>query len=515
MVLALVSTAAAAESSAKPQLGMNLSGPADWNTELPFVDVFRLSRSWISQKQGESWGKGPELKLDEKGWIKQLDEGCFAETPLCTINTGHYPSGRYTVLYDGQGEININPGNIVERQPGKMLVQIDASRGGFFLQLKKTDPNDYVRNIRVIMPGFESTYEKEPFHPVFLEHWQGMAAFRFMDWQQTNGSKIVTWNDRPKMDDATWTVKGIPVEMMVDLCNRQKTDAWVCMPHAADDEFVRNFAQQVKEKLDPSLKVYVEYSNEVWNGMFESQRYAQRKAKELNLGPADRPWEGACLYYGRRSLEMFKIWRDVFGDQGNRVVRTLAWQAAADRYWLDGMLLANVDTKNVDALSIAPYMSMNLSPQSKPSSDEVASWSVDQVLDYVHNTALPQSEKWIQNSADVAKKYGLKLTCYEAGQHLVGVGGGENNDKLTALLHQANAHPRMGEAYAKYFKAWEAAGGDLLCNFSSVSNWSKWGSWGLVEYYDQGPKDSPKLKATLDWGKSLGQKVSLEEPQVK
>ena len=99
----------------------------------------------------------------------------------------------------------------------------------------------------------------------------------------------------------------------------------------------------------------------------------------------------------------------------------------------------------------------------------------------------------------MAKKYNLKLTCYEAGQHLVGVGGGENNDKLTKLFHQANAHPRMGEIYTKYFKAWEDAGGDLLCNFSSVSNWSKWGSWGLVEYYDQGPKDSPKLAATLKW----------------
>lgn len=29
---------------ARPRLGMNLAGPADWNTELPFVDVFRLSR---------------------------------------------------------------------------------------------------------------------------------------------------------------------------------------------------------------------------------------------------------------------------------------------------------------------------------------------------------------------------------------------------------------------------------------------------------------------------------------
>ena len=33
----------------KPALGINLAGPEDWNTELPFVDVFHLSREWISQ----------------------------------------------------------------------------------------------------------------------------------------------------------------------------------------------------------------------------------------------------------------------------------------------------------------------------------------------------------------------------------------------------------------------------------------------------------------------------------
>ena len=68
------SPAAAAEKpDASPRLGMNLNGPADWNTELPFVDVFRLSRSWISQKKDAPWGKGPEPTLDEHGWVKRLE----------------------------------------------------------------------------------------------------------------------------------------------------------------------------------------------------------------------------------------------------------------------------------------------------------------------------------------------------------------------------------------------------------------------------------------------------------
>ena len=42
--------------------------------------------------------------------------------------------------------------------------------------------------------------------------------------------------------------------------------------HAASlalPEYLTEFAKMVKTKLDPDLKVYVEYSNEVWNWGFQ------------------------------------------------------------------------------------------------------------------------------------------------------------------------------------------------------------------------------------------------------
>jgi hypothetical protein len=508
-VLWLGASSSLAQQPAKPQpaLGINLNGPADWNSELPFVDVFRLSRQWISQEEGKPWGKGPALSLDEHGWIKELQSKCRAETPLCTIAGGHYPSGQYVVLYDGEGELSVNNAQIAENKPGRMLLNVDASRGGFFLVLRKTNPQNYIRNIRVIMPGFEQTYQKEPFHPILLQRWQGMKCIRFMDWMHTNGSKIKTWSERPKLTDFSWTRKGVPVEVMVDLCNRLQADAWFCMPEEATDEYVSNFARQVKTSLDPSLKVYIEYSNEVWNGMFAANRYAARKAKELGIGLNERPWEQACLYYGRRSLEIFDLWEKEFGGT-DRLVRTLAWQAASGKYWLDGQLLSKVDAKKVDALAIAPYISLNAGPQSKPSANEVASWTIDRLMDHVESKSLPQSIQHINDAAAIARKYNVKLLCYEAGQHLVGVSGGDSNDALTRLYHEANRHARMGEIYTKYYKAWEEAGGDLLCHFSSIGNWTKWGSWGLAEYYNQGPADVPKYAATINWAKSLGQNVN-------
>ena len=61
------------------------------------------------------------------------------------------------------------------------------------------------------------------------------------------------------------------------------------------------------------LKVYIEYSNEVWNGSFEQHRYAEEQARKLGLGPKERPWEGAALFYGRRSVEIFRLWEEAFG----------------------------------------------------------------------------------------------------------------------------------------------------------------------------------------------------------
>jgi hypothetical protein len=41
------------------RLGLNLSSIEDWNAEFAFVDVFKMSRQWTSQQDGQPWGQGP------------------------------------------------------------------------------------------------------------------------------------------------------------------------------------------------------------------------------------------------------------------------------------------------------------------------------------------------------------------------------------------------------------------------------------------------------------------------
>ena len=385
------------------------------------------------------------------------------------------------------------------------MIDVDSSRGALFLRIRQTDAGNYIRNIRVIMPGFEATYQKEPFHPAFLKRWQGMACVRFMDWMETNNSKISRWNQRPTVEHATYCEKGVALELMIDLCNRLKADPWFCMPHLADDDYVRQFAGVVKAKLDPNLKVYVEYSNEVWNGMFEQSRWAGKEGQRLGFG--EKPWEAGWRYTAWRSVQIFRIWEEVLGGR-RQLVRVLPSQAA--NAYVSRQILTFQDAyRNADALAIAPYISMNVPRQGKElTADAVENWTVEQALDHLEKKSLPECIQWIREQKKAADEFGLRLVCYEAGQHMVGVGGAENSQKMTSLFHQANAHPRMGTIYDRYFQAWMQNGGDLMVYFSSVGQWSKWGSWGAMQYFDEDPAQSPKFSALMRFAKRCGQPVA-------
>ena len=488
----------------RPVVGINLAGPADWNTEMPFEDMFRFSRPWVSQVQGAGWGKGPKLDVDEHGWVRQLNAGCFAESPVCTVHGGHYPVGEYTLRYEGKGSVELSNGAAVRRKgAGHMLIQVDSAQRSMMLRLRETDPEDPVRNIRLLIPGADSRSKTSPFRADFLDRWSGFAAIRFMDWMETNNSEIQRWSDRPTVEDATWSKKGVPVEVMVDLANRLHADPWFCMPHQADDDYVRRFAEVVKARLDRDLRVHVEYSNELWNGLFAQARYAQAQGQEAGL--ADKPWVAGWRYTAQRSVEIFEVWEDVFGG-AKRLVRVLATQAA-NPFVSEQILTHEAAHEHADVLAVAPYISLNAGPRSDPTAAEVAGWDLDRLFSHIEQRSLPKAITAMARQKEVADRHGLQMVAYEAGQHLVGIGSGQNNPRVEALFKAANADPRMEQVYDRYHAAWANAGGGLMCHFSSVTAWGKYGSWGLLQYADDDPEQSPKLRAVRRWAREQGQRL--------
>ncbi len=492
----------ASGADSKPIMGLNLAGVCDWNTELPFVDVFLETRAWISQREGASWGQGSALELDERGWVKRLEKNCFAEVPLCTIEGGRYPSGVYTVVYEGAGKLEFGSAKVASSKPGEIKIDVDSSHGSFWLRIKETDPTDYVRNIHVYAPGYGDASSREKcgiWNPEFLARWRSMKIFRTMDWQSTNGSDLKRWADRPLPEDATYTRAGLPIEVICDFISRVDADLWFCVPDDADDEFVRNAASLLKERLPEDRKIYLEYSNEVWNSSFKQNRRAASKGRELGFAESD--WENAWLYTSRRSVEIFKIFEEVFGG-AERLVRLLPSQAA-NPYVSEQIVKFEDAWKHADALAIAPYVGMSVSAEEK---DDVIALGLDGILDRVEEKILPETIDVMKKQKELAERYGLDLVAYEAGQHLVGLWGANDSEELNSLLTRANRSARMGAIYEKYYRAWEEIGGGALCHFSSTGRWSKWGSWGLIEYADETPDDSPKYRVTLEFAKKWNER---------
>lgn len=490
-----VATCAATSAADSPfPMGMNLAGVADWSSEIAFVDSFKISRSWISQKEKSAFGKGGDLPLDDRGWPKKLEPGQYAEALLHVDIQPHYPGGKYVCMHEGKGLLEFyHAAQGHAAGPNKYSVDVDQSKSFISVRIRQTDPKDPVRNIRFVKAEYEKTYANSPFYPDFLKRYKGFQVIRFMDWQKTNNSKLVKWTERTRPDDASQSgPKGVAVEYCLQLANTLDADPWFCIPHLADDDFVRNFAKLVKEKLNAKRKVYVEYSNETWNTLFEQAKYCREKGMAMNL--STNAYEAQLRYSAQRSCEIFKIFEDIFGGK-DRLVRVLAAQGANP--WTGTTTMDwNEAYKQADAIAIAPYFG-NAFGDPK-TADKTAQMSVDEILDGCKKM-IGDNRKKNETYAAEAKKRGLRLMCYESGQHLAGYAGAENNDNLTKLFHEANRHPRMKELYLEDFKNWQEVGGDTNCIFSSMGRYSKWGSWGVMEWYDQKESDAPKMSAIRQW----------------
>lgn len=473
-----------------PPLGINLSGITYYSSEVVFVDVFKQSQPWTSQAPGKPYGQGGPLKVNALGWVEKLNgHGQFAESLMFVDLQGHYPSGDYVCLYEGGGEIDFaQAARVIERKPGRMVVHVEPKNGPIALRLLKTDPDNPIRNIRLVLPGHEKTYREQPFSPDFLKRWTGFKVLRLMDWSKPNDAKTVKWSDRITPAHTSQGLDGgVALEYQLLLANTLKADPWLCIPYRADDDYVREFARFVRENLNQEAKLYLEYANECWHGGFEGGRYCLERGKELKL--SDNAYEAQIRFYTQRSVEIFRIVEKELGKE--RLVRIL--QTPPDSTWAVKTVLDWKDAnKDVDAIAIAPYFGGKFGNRKEAA--KTANLSVDELLDACEKEIDAGHER-TREMAKLVKSRGLKLLAYEGGQHLVGSEGEENNEKLTKLFHAANRHPRMKDLYLRDLKGWSKAGGELFCVFASTGRYSKWGAWGVLEYSDQDESTAPKLAA--------------------
>jgi hypothetical protein len=492
-----------------------LSAFTDFGTEHVVLDAFKSSRTWISGTNAE-WEDGRSVAVDRHGWVRALLPGQIARTLMFWDIDGRYPAGRYVVTYEGRGRLDYwSTARVVDAAPGRDLVEVDTPKNGLAVFLRETDPSDPLRNIRVVPPGGVCEGDSrtpckidaecdsktclalpavpnQRFNPLFLRRARKYSVLRFMDWAQTNNSKERTWAERPLVSDARWTVKGVPLETMIDLANELDAAPWFTLPHLADDDYVRRYATLVREQ-SKSPRIYVELSNEVWNGTFDQSAYAIEQGTRRGLG--SDPFESGMRWYSERAVEVFRIFEDVFGGK-ERLVRVLASQAANP--WVSNTIVEHRRAyEAADALAIAPYFGDELGTPEHAA--RVSSMSVDGLLAELEERAVPSTARNVKEHARIAKEHGMQLIAYEAGQHLVGVGPLQNDTRLNELFTAANRHARMRDIYLSYLRLWKENGGTLLVHYSSTSSFSRYGRWGALEWLNQPPDEAPKYRALLEF----------------
>ena len=457
------------------RIGINLISPAYYKQSRAFANL-ALGSGWVSKAPGFT-KLGPDV-VDKDGNLKMVPGGQPVMRMLSQPNAG---KGDATIrcTYSGHGDIRPSLG-VQDVKSGQGNFTFRWRSNGYknsliMLKVFAVDPADPIRNLDCREADLPAN---QRFDAQFLDFVRPFKVIRFMDWQNINANRPVTWASRHT--PASLNIledDGVAIEDMVGLVTQTGADAWFNMPWNADDDYVRHFAQYVHDHLPRGQKVYVELGNEVWNQIFLMSRQAAQEGQAEGLAPD--PDKGRLFRYAERLTQVMDIWAKVFADRPGQLVRVANWQNYPHRV---DMVLGYKDTaKHVDALATAPYFGYDF--RKNPPGDGGSAF--DRL-----NNGMDQSLGIALESKAVAAKYGKRYIAYEAGQHVV------LDDQ--ALAEQLQRDPRMYDAYKRYLNLWRRQIGDTIMLYASVQPIGKNGSWGLLEYLGQPLAEAPKMRAVSE-----------------
>lgn len=499
---------------ANPALAMGLNGIFDWSSEQPFIDVMKTARPWIGHT-AETWGAFDDDALraaghlNAQGWPVSLPEGAtmlesFILTDLPPEATSL--AGRYRVSWRGTGTLRLGGrarGVSINEAGHEAWFAFTPGDGPVAIRVLATNAQDPIRDITVVPARFIPLWQAGArFNPDWLAVVRDLRAVRFMDWMMTNGSPITTWQDRPRLTDATWAWRGVPAEVMIELANEIGADPWFCMPHAADDGYVRAFAAMVRERLDKRLVANVEYSNEVWNRIFPQAGWLADQARARWGGRAGE--DAGLQFAGMRAAQVGAIWAEVFGPEApRRLQRIIAvhtgWPGLEEAMieaplWRAEDPAAPPPEAAFDAYAVSGYFGYELG------GDEMAGAirrlarageaGLDEAARLIREGSLSEliDELYPQHAA-AARRLGYEMLMYEGGTHVVAHGAQAEDTEIVAFFTRLNYSPQMAALYETLIEGFRAAGGTLFNAFVDVAAPSRHGSWGAQRWLgDKNPR---------------------------
>jgi hypothetical protein len=491
-------------------LAFNLSPVVDWLAHLHFIDVFRARRAFIGIDASQTTlftyqqlKDGDYLTAD--GWPKTMPPGCnrfraiFGWANADSVTTA-YRAGRYTLSWTGTATVSVLFQSNVSSGANSVSFDTDGN-SNIFIDISGLAAESPITSMSMVKDTNAALHAAgEIFNPEWLEIIKDAETIRFMDWQRTNGSETTSWADHTMGAETSNPKDGVNVSVMVALANKLQADPWFCMPHLADENYITQFATYVRDNLDPRLKAYIEYSNELWNTAFPQAQWLRTRVEtEWNASDPDGWFNLIQAYHAKKAVWMFDIWASVFGGT-SRLRRVVSGQA--DNSWVLARILnaekwLQYEPSNyidpatkADAAAITCYIGNNMVGNSTNRAELVAAiddpevdtaqFVLDKMLDVNYSTSIPDNAAKWQACKDVIAGKGLPMIAYEGGQHLIhsfGVSGitPEQTTSINGFAPDFLVSEELATIYQELWDAWAAVSDGPFMQFNECS-----GDWGLV-----------------------------------
>ncbi len=458
--------------------GVNLERLGDWSVTTPFVNLIATAR-----------GTGNYYKPSLNP--SQPDQFPNSEFGIIVFADRASAGGKYRLEFKGQAVPHLlSPGTIVANaQPGVFDLNIPDSARGLTLQFGFKEGLLALRGQKISVQSLSlrrvEEVGKSLFSAEFIKTLQPFSVLRFMDWTRTNNQIVSRWSDRPRAN-SIWQSgeRGAAWEHVVALGNEAGKDIWINIPYMADEDYLRQLALLLYETLEKPRKVYVEYSNEIWNPDFKQHHQNNLETLRWPQSASIRPKHAAPWIYASTKLKKaHDIFASIFGQKGLAERVRFVWAGQLGNPATIGEVLRWWRARGEDArtwmygFAIAPYFGIRRKTENLPRNRS-------QIEEQVKAEANEKKER-LKPLALLAKEYQLKMLAYEGG---VNITGSQNQ----AEKREACQSETVAQIYGEVLRAWREQGGGLYVHYNHASPYNQYGCWGLTD--DSRNWNTPKAK---------------------
>jgi hypothetical protein len=519
----------------KSKLGVNLNYLNDFDdTEMMFVNIVKNARCF-----GPLTGYGTfggNVSLDVNGW-PTVDFGMivFSQTtdPLSRTVAVTNPGivGTYKLSFTGQATLASGDCTISNKvyTSGTNTTTADVTFAGTTTQtisVEFSGTTGGCQNIILNRPGY-AIGTTQVFTTAFLNALAPFSAFRCMDTLAINGNVETAWASRRSVnnpiqssdDSLTNHGKGVAYEYLIQLANTTGMDLWINIPYHVDvydatgSNYVTQLATLIKANLNAGIHVYVEYSNELWNGKFPQYTDITADANAAQAVSGDpqhlsSPAAGAVNnegYYANRlqanrTRIIAGLFKTVYGTTlFASTVRIVLMSQGTQPYYAEDMMYylasnwtgaSGAPSTYLYAIGGAAYISVQLTVSDVDSTpvtfadlnalfaslnSNTVNYGYQQIIPYFAETpAYTTGDVQVYDVVGykpIANYYGIKTVLYEGGTDL-----GTNNN---VLAENSLADSRTATFITNLINQWFSHHGDMFFYYELATGVGQ--LWGLYE----------------------------------